>query len=293
MSNRFNEALEKKRVLICDGAMGTMLMSSGAHYDLCPEELNLTTPEVVRAVHRAYVEAGADIIETNSFGGNSVKLAVARMFEKRREVNLAAACLAKEVAGDSVLVAGSIGPLGKFLQPLGQVSYGQAVEAFREQAEALMKGGVDLFIIETMADLKEIKAAYQAVTEGTGLPAICTMTFDTGHRTMMGVSPAQAAQELCALGVPVIGANCGRGPEEFEAVLQEMKEACPQAILAVQPNAGLPKLVGDKVIYDASPEEMAEYARRFVALGVRVIGACCGSTPEHIRAIIEAVRASS
>jgi methionine synthase I (cobalamin-dependent) len=269
--------------------MGTMLQATDLLGRSAPEELNLRAPEAVLQVHAGYVEAGSDIIETNSFGGSRLKLAKKGMADQVREVNVAAAQIAREAAGERVLVAGSVGPLGELLQPLGRLTPEEAADAFREQTQALAEGGVDLFIIETMYDLAEIRIALEAARE-TGLPAICTMTFDTNHHTMMGVSPAQAVTSLYEWEADVIGANCGNGPAETEVAVQQMREACPEAVLIAQPNAGRPRRVGDQVIFDATPEEMAAYARQYVALGVKIVGGCCGTTPEHIRAIVQALR---
>ncbi|MFQ6059261.1 MAG: homocysteine S-methyltransferase family protein [Anaerolineae bacterium] len=288
MPERFKELLQRD-VIFCDGAMGTMLQATGLLGRGCPEELNLTAPEAVLRVHAGYVEAGSDIILTNSFGGSRVKLAKRGLADKVREVNVAAARIAREAAGDRVLVAGSVGPLGELLQPLGRITPEEAADAFREHTLTLAEGGVDLFIIETMYDLAEIRIALEAAKE-TGLPVVCTMTFDTHYHTMMGVSPAQAVTSLYEWGADVIGANCGNGPAETEVAMRQMREACPEAVLIAQPNAGRPRRVGDQVVYDATPEEMAAYARKYVELGVKIVGACCGSTPEHIRAIVQALR---
>lgn len=288
LSERFRELLERE-VVFCDGAMGTMLQATGLLGRSAPEELNLRAPEAILRVHAGYVEAGSDIIEANSFGGSRLKLAKSGMADQVREVNVAAAQIAREAAGERVLVAGSMGPLGELLQPLGRLTPEAAADAFREQALALAEGGVDLFVIETMYDLAEIQIALEAARE-TGLPAICTMTFDTKTHTMMGVSPAQAVDSLYEWGADVIGANCGNGPAETEVAVRGMREACPEAVLIAQPNAGRPRRVGGQVVFDATPEEMAAYARKYVELGVKIVGGCCGSTPEHIQAIVQALR---
>ena len=288
MSERFRELLERE-VVFCDGAMGTMLQATGLLGRSAPEELNLRAPEAILRVHAGYVEAGSDIIEANSFGGSRLKLAKSGMADQVREVNVAAAQIAREAAGERVLVAGSMGPLGELLQPLGRLTPEAAADAFREQALALAEGGVDLFVIETMYDLAEIQIALEAARE-TGLPAICTMTFDTKTHTMMGVSPAQAVTSLYEWGADVIGANCGNGPAETEVAVRQMREACPEAVLIAQPNAGRPRRAGDQVVFDATSEEMAAFARKYVALGVKIVGGCCGSTPEHIRTIVQALR---
>lgn len=289
MSNRFEAALAKG-VVVFDGAMGTTLLAKGLMKGLCPEEINLTHPEEIKAIHRAYVEAGSDAIETNSFGGTRIKLAKSGFGDRVEELNVLAAQLARQAGGDQVIVAGSVGPIGEFLEPVGDISVDEAVASFKEQMQALAKGGVDVILIETMSDLGETKAALRAAREATDLPVICTMTFETNFRTMTGVTAAKAAQSLKEYGAGIIGVNCGFGPKEMETILREMKEAYPEATLMAQPNAGIPQLEGDRVVYPSSPEEMAEYARRYVQLGVKIVGACCGSTPDHIRAIADAVR---
>ena len=263
-------------------------MASGVE-SRCPEEINLISPETVRNVHAAYLAAGADVITTNSFGGSRIKLAKADMADLVGQVNLAAARIARDVAGERGFVAGSIGPLGEFLEPLGTLSHGVAVSVFREQAEALAEGGVDLFIVETMYDLAETRAALEGAAS-TGLPVICTMTFDTRLHTMMGVSPSQAVEVLRAAGAIAVGANCGVGPEETLKAIEEMHRADPEAWLAAQPNAGVPVVRGGETVYDVSAEEMAGFVRGFLERGVRLIGSCCGSSPEYTRAIARVVR---
>jgi 5-methyltetrahydrofolate--homocysteine methyltransferase len=268
--------------------MGTMLMASGVE-TRCPEEINLVSPEVVRTVHTAYVEAGADVIETNSFGGSRPKMGKATAGEIVVEANRAAARIAREVAGDSVLVAGSIGPMGEFLEPVGQVTYGQAVEIFWEQASALAEGGVDFFIVETMYDLSEARAAVEAAAR-TGRPVVSTMTFEPHGRTMMGVSPAAALAELRSAGAVVVGANCSVGPDDMLKTLEAMHREDGSAWLMAQPNAGLPRVEDGRTVYSVSPEEMVKYVSRFLQLGVRLVGSCCGSSPEYTRAIAEVVK---
>lgn len=276
--------------LVCDGAMGTMLLASGVQAR-SPEEINLVSPETVRNVHAAYLEAGADVVTTNSFGGNRAKLAKAGLADLVAKVNLAAARLARESAGESALVAGGLGPLGEFLEPLGELTYDQAVAIYREQAERLAEGGADFLLVETMFDLGEARAAVEGA-KATGLPVACTMTFDTRGRTMMGVSPTQALAELRAAGALVVGANCGVGPEETLKAIQEMHRADSQVWLAAQPNAGFPDVEGGRTVYTVSAEDMASFAQGFLASGVRLIGSCCGSSPEYTRAIVRAVRGS-
>ncbi|MCL5256296.1 MAG: homocysteine S-methyltransferase family protein [Chloroflexi bacterium] len=277
-------------VLVCDGAMGTLLMQSGAMTGPCPEEVTLTAPEVVKDIHRRYAEAGADIVETATFGGSRIKLSKSGLADRTVEINETAARIAREAVGDGIIVAGDIGPLGEFLQPLGDITYEAAVDAFAEQAKALADGGVDVIIAETLSDLQEARAAIEGAKAAADLPVICTMTFETHLHTIMGVSPADAAVALRSYGADLIGANCGTGPAEFETIIVQMMQAAPDMFIAVQPNAGLPELAGEDVIWRIDPEEMASYAARFKQLGVKIIGACCGSTPDHIRAIARAVK---
>ncbi len=274
--------------LVCDGAMGTMLMFSGVESH-CPEELNLISPDTVRKVHAAYRAAGANIIETNSFGGNLPKMTKAGIPNQVEAVNRAAAQIAREAAGDSLFVAGCIGPLGEFLEPLGELTREGAVSIFRQQAEALAEGGADFFIVETMYDLGEATAAVEGAA-ATGLPVLCTMTFDTNGRTMMGVSPSQALADLRLAGAFAVGANCGVGPEETLKAIQEMHGTAPGAWLVAQPNAGIPSTEGGKTVYSVGAAEMASWAGRFLESGVKILGSCCGSTPEYTRAIVDAVR---
>ncbi|MCL4464508.1 MAG: homocysteine S-methyltransferase family protein [Chloroflexi bacterium] len=288
MRPTFQELLGQK-VVVCDGAMGTILISMGLMGG-CPEELNVTAPEKIKSVHAMYVASGADIVETNSFGGNPIKLAGYNLAERTHELNRAAARLAREAAGDRALVAGSIGPTGQFLKPLGALTAEEARAAYGQQARALADGGADLLIVETMSDLSELTAAVLGAQGTTGLPIMCTLTFSRGTRTIMGVSAARAAGALRDLGIQVIGANCSTGPQEMEPVLAEMQQTYPEATLIAQPNAGQPRMdENGQVLYDLSPQDLAGYGKRFVAMGVKIVGGCCGTTPEHIRALAEAV----
>jgi methionine synthase I (cobalamin-dependent) len=282
--------LKNGSVIVADGAMGTMLQAAGLPPGAPPEGWLLENPDPVRDVHRAYVEAGADLILTCTFGGTRTRLEQSGLAERIAEINRRAVEITREAAGDRAYVAGDIGPMGEFLAPLGKITYEQAVEIFAEQAAALAEAGVDVLYIETMSDLNEVRAAIEGARQaGPGLPVCATLSFDSHGRTNMGVRPEQAAETLLEMGVDAFGANCGATLEMTEGAVAKMHETAPQALLIVKPNAGLPHMVGDDVVYDATPEDMAEYARRFVALGARVVGACCGSTPAHIAAIAEAV----
>ena len=278
-------------VIVVDGAMGTMLQAAGLSAGTSPEGWLLENPAPICDVHRAYIEAGADMILSCTFGGTRVRLERAGLAERVAEVNRRAVEIAREAAGDRAYVAGDIGPLGKLLAPLGTLTYEHAVDVFTEQARALAEAGVDVLYIETMSDLNEMRAAVQAARHaGLGIPIFATMSFDRHGRTNMGVRPEEAAEALLSLKVSAFGANCGATLEMTEGALAKMHETAPQVPLVVKPNAGKPHLERREVVYDATPEDMAEYARRFVALGARVVGACCGSRPAHIAAIAQALK---
>ncbi|MBC8446516.1 MAG: homocysteine S-methyltransferase family protein [Chloroflexi bacterium] len=275
-------------VLIADGATGTMLLEAGLPAGMPGEAWVLEQPEVIMKLHRAYVEAGSQIILTTTFGGTRARLKAAGLEIQAAEINRRAAELARQVVGDDLYVGGDIGPTGELMVPLGSLTYEAAVEIFAEQAQALAAGGADCIYIETMSDLNEAKAAVEGARQGCDLPVFCTFSFDTHGHTSMGVSPTQAAQAMAALDVPAIGANCGHAPEEVLDILPQMHEAAPDAYLIAKPNAGVPRMVKRQVVYDATPERMADLARRYVELGARIVGACCGSSPAHIAAIAAA-----
>jgi 5-methyltetrahydrofolate--homocysteine methyltransferase len=283
--------LKGDRVIVADGATGTMLQAAGLPAGTPPERWVLENPDAIRALQRAYVEAGSDLIIACTFGGNRARLERTRLADRLVEVNRQAVEIAREVAGNKAYVAADIGPLGEFLAPFGKVTYEQAVEIFAEQAAALAEASVDVLYIETMSDLNEVKAAVEGLQRGGArTPIFATLSFDRHGRTNMGVKPEQAAETLQALGVVAFGANCGATLEMTEGAIAEMHAAAPQAPLIAKPNAGKPRMEGREVVYDATPEDMAAYARKFVALGARVVGGCCGSTPTHIAAIATAVK---
>jgi homocysteine S-methyltransferase len=276
--------------LLCDGAMGTVLYARGVALDTCFDVLNLNNPRLVQAVHADYIAAGADCIETNTFGANRFKLAVHGLESEVREVNRRGVRLARDVresAGRDVWVLGSIGPLGKYLEPLGTVTTDEAREAFREQAEALLEGGVDAFVVETFSDLAEIALAIEAIRSVTDLPIVAQMAFTDEAVTFMGRAPAEVARDLRALGVQAIGANCSVGSSTLYDVLERMAPEAGGLPLAIQPNAGLPSRIGERLIYLSSPGYMAEYAGRMVEAGARLLGGCCGTTPQHTAAMRE------
>jgi 5-methyltetrahydrofolate--homocysteine methyltransferase len=284
----------EKSVLVSDGAMGTMLFAKGLQPGSSPELWNVEEPTHVRDVHKSYVESGAEIILTNSFGGNVKRLELHGLDSRTEELNQAAAEIARQVsttAPPSVLVAGSIGPTGLMLEPLGDLTYTEAVSAFQRQAKGLDAGGVDVFWIETMSALEEVHTAIEGCRlVASEKPIAVTMTFDSHGHTMMGVSPEAAIADLQDHGLSAIGANCGNGPEEIEQVIQKMHAVDQGLVLIAKSNAGAPRLVGDTAVFEATPEEMAEYALRIRQNGASIIGACCGSTPEHIQAIAVALR---
>lgn len=287
MERDFRRAL-RERPLVFDGATGTMLQRLGMKPGGCPDELCLTAPEMVGRVHSAYAGCGADVLTTNTFGANRVKLREYGLEARLREINVAAARCAREAAGAERFVAGDMGPTGEFVEPVGELDFDAAVEIFTEQAEALREGGADLIIIETMMDLKELKAAVIAA-RSTGLPVAATMTFDETMRTVLGTPPESFAIVAEALGVDLLGANCSLGIEGIFKALEAMRRVTAVPFIA-QPNAGLPELRGTETVFPATPGEMAAYVPRLTEVGVRVLGGCCGTTPEHISAMAGAFR---
>ncbi|HET7101867.1 MAG TPA: bifunctional homocysteine S-methyltransferase/methylenetetrahydrofolate reductase [Terriglobia bacterium] len=279
----------EKRPLVSDGAMGTMLYASGVSLNRCFDELNLVSPHLVKEVHMGYVKAGAELLETNTFGANRFRLAKFDLEGKVREINLAGARLARESAGEDLYVGGSVGPLGLRLEPLGSTSLEEARSAFREQVEALAEGGVDLIVIETMMDLEEAHQALLAAREATSLPVVVQMTVQEDGNTISGASPDDFARQLDAWGADVIGVNCGIGPATVLETLERMAAVTTKK-LSAQPNAGLPHSIEGRTHYLCSPEYMAERASRFIQAGARIVGGCCGTTPQHISAIKAAVK---
>jgi len=286
--NKFLSFLESE-ILVCDGAIGTMLQKSGLPPGSCPEEWNLSHPEVVKSIHQAYVKAGANIITTNTFGGNRISLSRYGLIGELEKINGIAVKLAKEAGGEKCFVAGSMGPTGKFLEPFGEISFDEALEVYKEQAKALVKAGVDILIIETMVDLQEIRAAVIAAKMVTDLPVIAQMGFTKEGRTVTGTDPLTAVTVLESLRAEVVGANCMTGPEEMLPIIEEMAKYS-HGFLIAQPNGGMPQLLSGETVYPASPELIAEYGEKFVEVGVNIVGSCCGTTPDHTRALAERVR---
>lgn len=287
----FRQRLAEPGILIADGATGTMLQRAGLPAGSAPERWNLENPAAVQALHEQYIAAGADVILTNTFGGSRLRIEKWGVGKRTHEINLTAARLARQAADDRAYVLGDIGPTGQLLEPMGALTRDEAVAVFAEQAAALAEGDVDAILIETMADLNEATAAVEGARQVSDLPILVTMSFDTRGRTMMGVEPAAAARQLWQLKVDVVGANCGRTLTETLDAIQRMRQALPKATLMAKPNAGLPHTAGGELVYDVTPEMMADYARRFAEFGVKIFGGCCGSTPEHIRAVAVALRA--
>jgi len=290
-SREFLERLGSEHVFVADGAMGTMLYAKGVFINRCFDELNLSAPEMVLEVHREYLAAGAEILETNTFAANRFKLRPYGLEEKLREINIAGARLARETAGERALVAASVGPLGPPLKAVAQKRREGAAAAFREQIEALAEGGVDLVLIETMSDLDELKIAIDAARAVCDLPVIAHVTVNDDATTVFGDTPEECAAGIAQWGADAGGANCSVGPKVMLEALERMA-AVSDIPLSAMPNAGAPQLVDGRYIYLSSPEYMAEFARRFILkAGVHIVGGCCGTTPAHVKAIRAAVRA--
>lgn len=290
MSNRLSKLLQTRRWLLADGATGTNLFAQGLTSGDAPELWNLEFPERIENLHRSFIAAGADIVLTNSFGGNRYRLGLHNAQARIAEINEAAARIARRAAdasGREIVVAGSIGPTGEILEPIGTLGLDAAKAAFAEQALALQQGGVDLLWIETMSSREETEAAI-AGAAATGLPVICTLSFDTNGRTMMGVTPKDLADLFCESrpGLVACGSNCGAGASEVVACILNMATAAgPDKILVAKANCGIPEYIDGAIRYDGTPELMAEYACLALDAGARIIGGCCGTSPEHLHAM--------
>jgi homocysteine S-methyltransferase len=285
----FIQAIADEHVYLFDGAMGTMLYAKGVFINKCYDELNLRNPEIVLEVHKQYVRAGAEILETNTYGANRIKLRSFGIEDDLREINERGAAIAREAAGDSVFVAGAIGPLGIRIEPYGPTSLDEAREYFREQAAALRDAGVDLFVLETMSNIAEIEQGILAIRDICSLPIVAQMTIGNDGRTIYGDVPRTIAQRLDVAGADVIGLNCSVGPDVMLDAIEEITAVTAKKISA-QPNAGLPREVNGRQMYMASPDYMAKYAKRLIHKGVKFLGGCCGTTPEHIKVMADAVR---
>src|SRR6266568_1821780 len=290
----------QQRPLLCDGAMGTLLYARGIPYEQCFDVLNIKQPELIQSIHREYISAGAQIIETNTFGANRAKLEAYHLEERVREINFRAvklACEAREITGQPVFVAGAVGPSGRPLQAPDEQRLSELRAIFREQIEALLEGGADMLILETFSSLAELRQAVLAAKEAGGVPIVAQMSFYEDGHTLSGQSAARVAAVLDDLGVDVMGANCSVGPAATLDVLQEMITAIQQNsdnpslphLFSAQPNAGLPARIGNRFFYMATPDYFADYALRFARAGVRLIGGCCGTTPRHIAAMRKAL----
>jgi 5-methyltetrahydrofolate--homocysteine methyltransferase len=286
-TEHFLTQLRRGEVLLADGATGTMLQRQGLEPGQSPEVWVLEHPDRIRELHEGYLDAGSDLILTCTFGGTRYRLEGSGLADRVVEVNRLAAELAREVAGEA-FVAGDMGPTGHLLAPLGPLSPEDVAAAYADQARGLVEGGVDFLLIETMSDLGEAKAAVQGARRVTDLPIFTTFSFDTHGRTMMGIRPAQVAQEMEPL-VAGLGANCGQDPAEYVQFMQAMRGVTEGAILWAKPNAGLPHVVDDEVMYDATPAYMAQVAQDLRHAGAQVIGGCCGTTPEHIAEMAQAL----
>jgi methionine synthase I (cobalamin-dependent) len=288
----FVDRLNAGEVLIADGATGTNYQEMGMGIGVAPEEWVFDEPDKVLALHTAFIAAGADIILTDTFGGTSLRLHESGYPGRAREVNRRAAELARQAAAtrSGVLVAGSMGPTGMLMEPLGELTAKAAADAYREQAAALEEGGVDLLLLETFFALDEALAAIEGIRRSSALPLVVSFSFDQGTRTMMGLSPTKMVEGVGPLGVTAIGANCGRSLDDMQRVVAELTSLNTGIPLWIKPNAGLPRMVGEVARYDTGPAEMAEFARRFVEAGVQVVGGCCGSSPEHVAVIATATR---
>ena len=288
----FRELLDSDTIHVFDGAMGTMLYAKGVYINRCYDELNLSNPDLVREIHGEYLRAGADIIETNTFGATANKLSQYGLDANLEEINVLAACIAREAAGDVGYVAGAIGPLGLRIEPYGPTSFDEARDMFKVQAAALLTGGVDLFLLETFSDISEIEQAIRAVRELSDLPIVAQMTIMTDGNTTYGTTPETFTARLDEWGADVIGLNCGVGPAIILSALEKMRPLTSRK-LSAQPNAGLPRDVQGRQFYMCSPEYMSKFAKRLIQSGAKFIGGCCGTTPAHIKLISDAVRAAS
>lgn len=288
----FRDLLGDDGVHVFDGAIGTRLYEKGIYINRNYDEINLAAPELVLEIHEEYVRAGAEIIETNTYGATRHKLQLFGLENKLREINMAAAQIARKAAGDKVFVAGAIGPLGLRIEPYGPTSFDEAKDMFKEQAEALLEGGVDLFVIETFSDLSEIQQAIKAIKEICDLPIVAQMTIQTDGKTTFGADAKLIALRLEEYGADVVGLNCGVGPTHILSAIEQMREVTDKK-LSAQPNAGLPRDIQGRQFYMCSPEYMSKFAKRFIKAGASFIGGCCGTTPKHIKMICDVVRSLS
>jgi methionine synthase I (cobalamin-dependent)/5,10-methylenetetrahydrofolate reductase len=277
-------------VVVCDGAMGTMLYARGVFVNRCFDELNLSNADLVRAVHAEYVDAGADVVETNTFGAHRLKLGPHGFDAQVVKINREGARVAREAAAGRAVVAGAIGPLGKPLEPFGNVSFADAKDVYGEQVQGLVEGGVDLFLVETMPSLDQARAAFDAIRAQSALPIVVSLTFTEEGTTFYGDKPEDVVKAAEEWGAAAVGANCSQGPQPMLETVQRMAAAATRVKISAQPNAGAPAMVDGRYVYLCTPEYMASYARRFIEAGVTMVGGCCGTTPAHIRNLVRSVR---
>lgn len=292
--NKFLERRNSGEILVADGATGSNLQKMGLKPGRPPEDLIIDNPDILYQLEKSFVDAGADIILTCTFGGTRMRMKDSKYQHRTPEVNARAAELARQAASTrtDVLVAGSMGPVGALIKPYGPLEAEDVKATFAEQAKALANGGVDLLLIETMFSFEETSAAFEGAKSVTDLPIVVSFSYDRGTRTMMGVKPKDVIKRYCDMGATMVGANCGTTLENMEAVVKEYKATVPDMPLWVKPNAGVPHMdiETEQGVYDMGPEDMATYAKKYIELGARVVGGCCGNTPEHIAAIVKAVK---
>jgi 5-methyltetrahydrofolate--homocysteine methyltransferase len=288
--NKFLERLQTGKTLVADGATGTNLQKMGLQPGIAPEDLVFDQPELILKLESAFAAAGADILLTCTFGGTSLRMKESTYAQRISELNTRAAELTRKAASTraGILVAGSIGPTGQLMKPFGPLTAEEASAAFTEQVEGLVTGGVDLLVIETMFAYDEADTAFNAARKVTDLPIVVSFSYDRGVRTMMGVKPAEMIKRYIEMGATLVGANCGTTLENMERVEQEYAGTEPGFPLWIKPNAGLPRIVEGNTVYDVTPGQMGEFAKKYAALGASVVGGCCGNTPEHIAAIAKA-----
>ncbi len=293
MSKKFLERLHAGDVMVSDGATGTNHQQNGLPPGAPPDMWVLDAPDRVQALHRAFMHAGSDIILTCTFNGTRLRLRESSEYADRAaELNTRAAELARSVAKEreNVFVAGSMGPTGKLMEPLGELTHAECAANYAEQARALTEGGVDFLLLETFFALEEAQAALDGAQRASNLPLVVSFSYDQGTRTMMGTRPSQFVQAIAPRGVVALGANCGKAPEAMLEIVKEMKAEGSGLPIWCKPNAGLPKLIGEREVYDATPEMMGKFARKYVEVGAQIVGGCCGNTPVHVAAIVKALK---
>jgi 5-methyltetrahydrofolate--homocysteine methyltransferase len=292
--NKFLERLQSDEILVADGATGSNLQKMGLKAGKPPEDMIIDSPDILLKLASSFVEAGSDIVLTCTFGGTRMRMRDSKYQDRTPEVNIRAAEIARKAASarDGVLVAGSMGPVGALIKPYGPLESEEVKATFAEQAKALADGGVDLLLIETMFAFEETTAAFEGARSTTDLPIVVSFSYDRGTRSMMGVKPKDVIKKYSEMGATLVGANCGTTLENMEAVVKEYAETVPYFPLWVKPNAGVPRMdiETEQGVYDMGPEDMAKFSQKYVELGARVVGGCCGNTPEHIAAIVKAVK---